>query len=110
MLACRRALDEAGLNETQIMAKVETRAGLMNIGEIVDCSDGIILSRGNLGIDLPPEKVFLVQKLAVAKCADAAKPIVLTRVMDSMVDAPRPTRAESTDVANAVLDGCARPP
>lgn len=102
----RRVLDLAGLRETHIMAKVESRAGLMNIQEIVDAADGIILSRGNLGIDLPPEKVFLVQKLVVGKCADKGKPVVITRVMDSMVDAPRPTRAEATDVANAVLDGC----
>ncbi|XLR31826.1 hypothetical protein S83_059726, partial [Arachis hypogaea] len=68
-------------------------------------ADGIIQSRGNLGIDLPPEKVLLFQKSALYKCNMAEKPAVLTRVVDSMTDNLRPTRAEATDVANAVLDG-----
>jgi pyruvate kinase len=104
--AARALLAECGLAETQIMAKVENREGLCNIEAIADAADGIILSRGNLGVDLPPEKLFKVQKLAVSVCADRGKPCVITRVLDSMVDAPRPTRAEATDVANAVLDGC----
>ncbi|KAI3984641.1 hypothetical protein MKX01_004004 [Papaver californicum] len=82
------------LSQTQIFAKIE------NVEQI-----GIILSRGNLGIDLPPEKVFLFQKAAVYKCNMAGKPAVVTRVVDSMTDNLRPTRAEATDVANAVLDG-----
>ncbi|KAL6640432.1 hypothetical protein ACP70R_021555 [Stipagrostis hirtigluma subsp. patula] len=79
--------------------------GLNHFDEILKEADGIILSRGNLGIDLPPEKVFLFQKSALHKCNMAAKPAVVTRVVDSMTDNPRPTRAEATDVANAVLDG-----
>lgn len=93
------------LSQTQIFAKIETVEGLTHFDEILQEADGIILSRGNLGIDLPPEKVFLFQKSALYKCNMAGKPAVLTRVVDSMTDNLRPTRAEATDVANAVLDG-----
>ena len=104
--AARALLAECGLGDTHVMAKVENKEGLVALAEIADVADGIILSRGNLGVDLPPEKLFKAQKLAVATCADRGKPCVITRVLDSMTDAPRPTRAEATDVANAVLDGC----
>ncbi|RYR19971.1 hypothetical protein Ahy_B03g064980 [Arachis hypogaea] len=83
----------------------DVRQGLTHFDEILREPDGIILSRGNLGIDLPPEKVFLFRKSALYKCNMAGKPVVLTRVVDSMTDNLRPTRAEATDVANAVLDG-----
>ncbi|XP_058739106.1 pyruvate kinase 1, cytosolic isoform X1 [Vicia villosa] len=93
------------LSQTQIFAKIENVEGLTHFDEILQEADGIILSRGNLGIDLPPEKVFYFQKSALYKCNMAGKPAVLTRVVDSMTDNLRPTRAEATDVANAVLDG-----
>ncbi|XWS66266.1 hypothetical protein CRYUN_Cryun05aG0184900 [Craigia yunnanensis] len=93
------------LNQTQIFAKIENIEGLTHFDEILQEADGIILSRGNLGIDLPTEKVFLFQKAAVYKCNMVGKPAVVTRVLDSMTDNLRPTRAEATDVANAVLDG-----
>ncbi|KAB1221234.1 Pyruvate kinase, cytosolic isozyme [Morella rubra] len=105
-LDTRDFLSKSGdLSQTQIFAKIETVEGLTHFDEILQEADGIILSRGNLGIDLPPEKVFLFQKSALYKCNMAGKPAVLTRVVDSMTDNLRPTRAEATDVANAVLDG-----
>jgi pyruvate kinase len=102
----REFLSKLGdLRQTQIFAKIENAEGLHHFDEILQEADGIIFSRGNLGLDLPPEKVFLFQKLALYKCNMAGKPAVVTRVVDSMVGNLRPTRAEATDVANAVLDG-----
>ncbi|XP_059628403.1 pyruvate kinase 1, cytosolic-like [Cornus florida] len=102
----REYLSKLGdLSQTQIFAKIENVEGLTHFDEILQEADGVILSRGNLGLDLPPEKVFLFQKAAVFKCNMAGKPAVVTRVVDSMTDNLRPTRAEATDVANAVLDG-----
>ncbi|KAK6232104.1 hypothetical protein SCA6_002177 [Theobroma cacao] len=96
----RAFLRTQNLHETQIFAKIETVEGLKHFDEILQEADGIILSRGNLGIDLPPEK-----KSAVHKCNMVGKPAIITRVVDSMTENLRPTRAEATDVANAVLDG-----
>ncbi|KAL5546546.1 hypothetical protein UlMin_006233 [Ulmus minor] len=92
-------------HETQIFAKIETIEGWKHFDEILHEADGIILCRGNLGIDLPSEKVFLFQKSALYKCNIIGKPAIVTRVVDSMTANLRPTRAEATDVANAVLDG-----
>jgi pyruvate kinase len=103
--AARKALDAARLRECGILAKVETLVGLQNFAAILDAADGLIISRGNLGLVLPIQKVARLQKEMVRRCNAAGKPVFITRIFDSMTDAPRPTRAEATDVANAVLDG-----
>ena len=102
---CRACLAHAGGEGVGVIAKVERLGALRNIDAVVASSDGVILSRGNLGLDMPAEKVFLTQKMVLFKCNAAGKAAVVTRVVDTMTDTPRPTRAEATDVANAVLDG-----
>lgn len=105
VLELRAFLKAQNLHEAQIFAKIETVEGLKHFDEILQEADGVIVARGNLGLDLPPEKVFLFQKSAVHKCNMVGKPAIITRVVDSMTENLRPTRAEATDVANAVLDG-----
>lgn len=103
--AARDALDARGLTSTKIIAKVENRSALHAMGAILATADAVCLSRGNLGLDVPAPKMAAVQKAAVAAANHAGKPVVITRLVDTMVTAPRCTRAEATDVANAVLDG-----
>ena len=90
-----------------IISKVESKYAIDNIDEIIDVSDGIMVARGDLGIENPIEKIPIIQKMLIQKCREKGKIcIVATEMLASMENAPRPTRAECTDVANAVLDGC----
>lgn len=99
----RALLQQSDLAHAGVIAKIESLEGLLNYKEIIAEADGVIVSRGNLGIDLAPEKVFLAQKLMLHEANMLGKPAIVTRVVDTMANAPRPTRAEATDVANLVL-------
>ncbi|KIZ01098.1 hypothetical protein MNEG_6861 [Monoraphidium neglectum] len=103
--AARAALDAAGLTCAGVAAEVNTAAALGRFAEILDESNAVILNRGALGLEVPPEKLCPLQKALVLAANLVGKPVAINMLVDSMVGAPRPTRAEATDVANAVLDG-----
>lgn len=106
VLDIRAILEEKNATNVQIFPKIESQEGIDNIDEILKVSDGLMVARGDMGVEIPFENVPFVQKALIKKCNALGKPVITaTQMLDSMQDNPRPTRAEVTDVANAVMDG-----
>ena len=104
--AIKKVRKICGKDQKFIVAKIEHPKGIDNIDEILEVTDGLMVARGDLGLNLPFEEVPRVQKLLVNKSIEAGKPVIVaTQMLESMVNAPRPTRAEASDVANAIMDG-----
>jgi pyruvate kinase len=97
---------ESAKHSAKVIAKIEKPEAIKNIDAIIKISNGIMIARGDLGVEFPIEKLPTIQKMIIAKCIQRARPVIVaTQLMDSMINNPSPTRAEVTDVANAVLDG-----
>ena len=106
ILDIRELLEEKHMEHVQIFPKIESQEGIDNFDEILKVSDGLMIARGDMGVEIPPENVPLVQKSLIKKCNAVDKPVITaTQMLDSMIENPRPTRAEASDVANAVFDG-----
>ena len=106
VITIRKILEENGGQSIHIISKVESQQGVDNLDDIITMSDGIMVARGDLGVEVKSQEIPLIQKEMIKKCNIAGKPVITaTQMLDSMMRNPRPTRAEVTDVANAILDG-----
>ena len=104
ILEVREALGKGP--KCKVIAKIENRQGIKNIDDIIDVSDGIMIARGDMGVSLPIYEIPMIQKMIIKKCNQARKPVITaTQMLESMTENLRPTRAEVTDVANAIIDG-----
>ncbi|MDR0880393.1 MAG: pyruvate kinase [Clostridioides sp.] len=106
VLAIREVLENNNATDVKIISKIENQEGIENLEEILKVSDGLMVARGDLGVEIPTEEMPIVQKMMIKKCNELGKPVITaTQMLDSMIRNPRPTRAEATDVANAIYDG-----